>query len=274
MSNLESPEFKIAWAKAVARAAVDEASRQRLIQDPVAVFAEHGFTPTSEQELKDFVSAHLKPALDAIENQNSQQKSQSTSTGSATPFAGAPSSAGIGCLASSQTYLSAAPCSCSSNPTLPCWGAPSSGGPVSGGAGQCAACGCMCGYPPIGTLPCYCWSCAAPTSTQLTGGASSGLASAGMTDAGKFNCLGSIGTVGSFGTVCGCAGSAATAGTFGSAITAVAGGTPGGAIATAACGGATSSTAMGASMAGAGDLSGKLNWWGSAGTFGLSQIHI
>ena len=185
MDAFDSSEFKIAWAKVVARASVDMAFRTRVPNDAIAVFSEYGLTLSDDSALKDYVASNFKTALDATELQRGQQQASDTS--------GRP----ISCY----SYPCSDPCATQACRT-PCWAATNQfPSPVGSGLG---ACGTTCIG---GTMQ----------STQLSGGGGGDAATMATSDMGRmrFNCWGSAATIGCAGSFCGCAGTAGTGGTFG-----------------------------------------------------------
>lgn len=77
MSSFNTSDFKIAWAKIVARASVDETFLSRLSSDAISVFSEYGFTEASQHQLQEYINKHLQNAIDSIALQKEQQQSVS-----------------------------------------------------------------------------------------------------------------------------------------------------------------------------------------------------
>jgi hypothetical protein len=223
------PEFQLAWARLIARAAVDKDYLDALRKDPVTAFKELGVDVNKEIDLNKDVVPTLNDALASIRQQEllaaSAVVAGATGTGSAgTPTGtfGTLSGAGLSCLGSLGSFGTIGGCA----GTAGSFGSYLQGAPgMIGGSGGSA--------------------------TQLTScmGSSSGAA---------FNCLGSAG---SFGTIGGCA---FTAGTFGCHLqpqttsAQLGGGPSGGGM---MCGGTTGGTAGTSSGA-------AFNCLGSAGSFG------
>jgi hypothetical protein len=272
MATFDNSEFKLAWAKVVARASIEAAFRTRLVNDSVGVFAEYGVVAVDKDELDAYLRDNLKRALDLIEQQRSQQQSAQTQSG-ANVF--------------HTTGCGGDPCFCATQAThIPCWATPNlqSGGANSGGRGNNMGtattfttgggyCGCMCSGTIVATAA---TSGNSMMSTQLGGAATAASGGAVGTDAGaRFNCLGSVGSAGSFGSWCGTAGSLATAGTFGSAVAnnqlaaaAGAGTFGGGTMQSTQLGGAATAASGGAVGTDAGARFNCLGSVGSAGSFG------
>ncbi len=75
MSEFESPTFKVAWARVVARAAVDPEFKKACETDPLPLFKEQGYETDDHQALSEYVKTNLQPALDALDNKTSQPDS-------------------------------------------------------------------------------------------------------------------------------------------------------------------------------------------------------
>lgn len=217
MASLESPAFQIAWAKIVARASIDEAYRNRVKQDPVAVFSEQGFTADNPNALVDYVKEHLQSTVDAINQMTASQTSSQGRSGTvacfpclpcsspcatqatATQATIAPPMLGQACLAGRATQMEA---------DFNCWGS----------AATVGSAGSFCGTAgSVGTAGTFgCAGNEVGTTTSMGAARIS-------PEAVAFSCNASIGTVGSLGSWCGTAG---TTGTFGSAGVAGATSTP------------------------------------------------
>jgi hypothetical protein len=246
-SVVDTPKFKLAWARIVARAAFDEAFRNRVLQDPAPVFAEYDVTSSNADEIKTYVSAHLQPALDAIAVQRSAQEAADTSGRS------------ISCWPSTGTATQATATATQACGGLPCWmGQAGTAAAGSGGAGPGAAVtsgrSISC-WPSTGTAT----QATGATATQACGGLPCWMGQAGGTAAGlggadagaaaQFNCWGSAACIGSAGSWCGTAGTVGTGGTFG-------------------CGGGAQQMQLAAGQATMGGAAAQFNCVGSIGTAG------
>lgn len=74
MINIDNSDFRIAWAKIISHAAVNEAFKAKLQSEPLTVFSEHGFSDTTESEIKEYLNVHLGSALDVIRIQREHQE--------------------------------------------------------------------------------------------------------------------------------------------------------------------------------------------------------
>lgn len=236
MADFESAEFKIAWARIVAQAAVDAAFRQRLEKDAKSVFAEHGCTDATEKQLADYVKAHLQAAIDAVEHSQDAAGSAEAPAGDTAEAPPGPQPApqgspqgncalcfpcypcagpttGTGTAQGTQSPAQLGDRTMATSSTMMCSGTTGQG--LSATTMCQATTGCLpttASYPCAGT---YIGSQAA--STRLTGGAGR-LSTSVQPNA--FDCWGSAATFGSYGSFCGTAGTAGTAGSFGSAVAA------------------------------------------------------
>jgi hypothetical protein len=248
MAVEDAPEFKLAWARVVAEAATDSAFRTDLEQDPVAVFAEHGYAATTDarkKRLSEYVHSHLEPALDAIAQRGEAVDNAAKASGS---------SSLVCATAGSATATQACDCSGSATraTTLPCWGgSPSSGARINAGASDVTGSqfdqptqfaswgtaatlgsfGCFCGTAGTGGTAGTFGSAGVTAGNQLAGAATGGTSatmsgaanrgdfgtssSGNFGTAAQFGSIGCIGTAACFGSVCGTAGSAGTVGCFG-----------------------------------------------------------
>ena len=197
-ADLRSPEVQIAWARIVARAAVDEAFRRRLVTDPRAVFEEFGVKLDRAVDLnKDF-----SPPLDEVLADIERQKAQFA--------ANAAAAVGVGVLGSGSSPGAAQPgagLSGNAMATLDCFGTFSTAGCPIGTIGTQACLGTISGKETDAMS-----NMAGMGSTQL------GASLSGRMDMGRsFSCWGSAGTIGSWGTFGGSAGTVGTGACFGSA---------------------------------------------------------
>ena len=247
MELFDSAAFKLAWARIVARSAVDSAFKTRVSEDPVVVFAEHGVTDQPEADLKEFVAAHLQAALAVIELQTERQRQ---------PDRAVPQ--GQTMFGQSMTCFPCSGDTATQACRIPCWAPQSNAtsGIGSRGAGRSdlstiattvCYCGGVCacvGSGPVATqatsppmaaqsalLAMPCWgstdsgmSFNGRGTVGMTGGnmmstqlssATGGMATAGSDMGRSFNCWGTAATLGSAGSFCGTAGTAGTGGTFG-----------------------------------------------------------
>lgn len=172
MADYQSPQFQIAWAKMIARAAVDKDFLKALKENPVAVFKEFGVEVDQKIDLNKDVSPTLDEALESIRRQEAQAAAVAGITGSA-PFTG-------------QQPVSGG--------TFGCFGTYGSGGGTFATFGTGGSAGGA--QPPAGS--------SFPLGSAGTSGGTVGTSSGAA-----FNCLGSLG---SFGTVGGCAFTAGTFG--------------------------------------------------------------
>jgi hypothetical protein len=220
MAVEDAPEFKLAWARVVAEAATDSAFRTDLEQDPVAVFAEHGYAATTDarkKRLSEYVHSHLEPALDAIAQRGEAVDNAAKASGS---------SSLVCATAGSATATQACDCSGSATraTTLPCWGgSPSSGARINAGASDVTGSqfdqptqfaswgtaatlgsfGCFCGTAGTGGTAGTFGSAGVTAGNQLAGAATGGTSAtmSGMANRGDFSTAAQFGT---YGPPCAC----------------------------------------------------------------------
>jgi hypothetical protein len=202
---LQDPQFLVAWAKIVARAAVDADFRARVKQSAKSVFADYGVTGIQRRVLDDYVKQNLQREIESLSNQKNAQESavEAQAADDAMPPTNpsgretdSSSQAGEGTenptgVPEMVSYCGTMTCTGTratgaTTSTIPCWGA------STGGAQQ--------SYPAQGG------AAGSGGSTRLTGSAGTAQGAAN-----NFNCLG---TAGSLGTFCGTAGTASCFGCY------------------------------------------------------------
>ena len=231
-SDFESPTFKLAWARIVARASIDPNLAEEYQKDPSRAFEQQGFTAPDKQALDDYVKAHLRPAINAIESTETKSPVTANYGAAQARFASirpddcagtfgtmaCVGSAGgtVGCAGSIGSY------GCHVHPDLSAGDVSVTSGiqstQLSGGSGirpnGCGACeDCMPCHGSSGThLPC--WTnpdsyTQAVQSTQLRGAGSS---TVGIQ---PDDCSGTAGTIGTAFCAGGCAGTIGSVGSYG-----------------------------------------------------------
>jgi hypothetical protein len=197
--GINSTDLQIAWAKIIARAAVDNSFCKVLRDNPVSVFKEYGFTVPKGFDVNKDISPPLDETLSSIAMQRAQAAAQPSGPIGATAAYSMGSASGA-CLAS-------APGSGQGSQGSLCVGTVASADCAGGGAAGSQRYGSPAAGATLGTFGTYCGATAGTAGTA--GAAPGGPVSGG--------CWGSAGTVGSAGTFGGSAGSVGSAGSYGSA---------------------------------------------------------